>query len=732
MTPIHTTQSIQRAGRSSRPGHRFLNAAFLTVVVVSAAAAWGCGSGTSRSGFAGGSDDGGGAFGDGGEIGDGAPAPSIAGLASITLTPPMTALSLQYPVAPPGATTQLQAMGTFMDGHMSDVTASVAWSVSPNGIANVGGGAFSSLSAGTFTITALAGSITSNPVTVTVKLTGTLVGMGVTQGDLDGTPSGGPPTIAYPLNGALIPYQLGPIEFQVVPTSAAQTEARIAFEGDNIDLKVYEPCLAIPNAAIANGCTITVPSDLEQTLDGASEGMNMTETVRLAAPGGASLAESAPLGARWSASQLHGGLYYWSASLTGGNTLIMRYNLDTPGTPPEQYFTEFPTAGMTMSDEQNMDPPASSGSTACFGCHAISLDGKKIGLTFGGSAPANFALIDVASKKTIATRLFAADPGGSSTPFAAFTAFSPDGTAMVQSVGGQLMLRTADANLTTITPNLFAATLGAEAATTPFWSPKGDLLAFTGWIPNPAMTATAGTDPKNTNGDETPDAEIWITSVTGDMTFGTPTLLVPKDATGQHTEHYPAISDDSLFVVFNESSCSGPAAPAGELGYGGSPCDGYDDPSATVRMVSAKGGSAVNLTNASQNDNWSNSWPRFAPTHGTFQGKNLYWIAFSSRHPYGATLPGTNNPAQMDTEPQLWFAAVVLDPSGMLSADPSFAPGVDAAAEPGRDGDDRADGSTRKPLAAVGRQGHSRRPVSDWTHSRLSVRARSPLGDWEF
>jgi hypothetical protein len=103
--------------------------------------------------------------------------------------------------------------------------------------------------------------------------------------------------------------------------------------------------------------------------------------------------------------------------------------------------------------------------------------------------------------------------------------------------------------------------------------------------------------------------------------------------------------------------------------------------------VSTKGGTPVYLTNASQNDTWSNSWPRFAPpppsgVTDTFQGTNLYWIAFSSRHPYGATLPGSNNPAQTsqppgypsNTEPQLWFAAVTVDASGMITGDPSWAP----------------------------------------------------------
>lgn len=348
----------------------------------------------------------------------------------------------------------------------------------------------------------------------------------------------------------------------------------------------------------------------------------------------------------------------------------MRYDLDTPGSPPVQYFTQTGVNGMP-SDEQNLDPPASNNSTQCFGCHSIPLDGTKMGLTFGGSAPAQFALIDVATKKSIGTRLFPTDPG-SGQPFAAFTAFSPDGTAMVQAVQSQLWLRSADATLADILPDaLFTGALGSDVASTPFWSPQGDLLAFTGWVPCVSCEMGISNDQKDMNGDETPNAEIWIASVTGDKTFGTPTKLVP--GVSGKSEYYPAISDDSQYVVFDESSCDGPGAPAGEV-YGLSPCDGYDDASATIRLVSAKGGQPVYLTNASQSGNWSNSWPRFAPTHGTFRGNTLYWIAFSSRYPYGATLAGTDDPPTMDTEPQLWFAAVVVDASGKLTGDPSFAP----------------------------------------------------------
>jgi hypothetical protein len=630
----------------------FLRFGLFAGLVVAAASAWvGCAAAGAHGG--GGSGGGDAGFGDDG----GGSAPTIQGLVSIALSPAASSLTLTYPVTSPGATTQLTATGTFQDGHTADVTQAVSWAVSPGDLASVGGGLFGSLVPGSFTVTALAGSVTSNPVTVSVKLTGNVVASGIPQADLDGSPAGSAPTIAYPLDGALFPYALGPIEFQVVPTSGSQTEARIAFEGDQIDLKVYAPCTPIANATSTNACSVTIDPSLETVLDGASEGNVLTETVRLAAPGGGSLAESAPISARWSSSQLKGGLYFWSASPSPQSTLIMRYNLDMPGTPPEQYFTQNAPNGM-MSDEQK-----ALSSTTCFGCHAISLDGTKLALAFGGSASANFALLDVASKTAIASRLTGA-------PFATFTAFSPDGTAMLQSVESVLVLRSADKNLSTLNPNVFGSAIAPEMATTPFWSPKGDLVAFTGWVPDAA--ANFQYDNSDTNGDQTPNSEIWAATVTGDMTFGTPYKLVPQ-VSGK-SEYYPAISDDSAFVVFNESSCNGPPTP-GSDGYGLSPCDSYDDPSATLRLVSTQmGATPVYLTNASGTDTWTNSWPRFAPTHGTFQGKTLYWVAFSSRRPYGARLPGSNNPNSNDTEPQLWFAAIAVDPSGNLTADPSFAP----------------------------------------------------------
>jgi hypothetical protein len=593
-----------------------------------------------------------------------------ADLRSITVTPATVTTSVTYPQKPQPVT--LTATGSFAGGKTMDVTQCAGWTVSPD-LGMVSGGSFAPPGAGQFTVTAGSGSVSSS-ATITVKLTGSVQSGNVDATKLDGTPAGGAPRIAYPLDGALFPYHFGDLAFQIVPSTQGQSIARIHFDGDAIDLNVYAPCVSIPSAAIGGACAVALPAELEDDLAGASAAPKLTETVRLAAADGSSLAESATIDARWSSTPLSGTIYYWSTPPHGntGASEIVRMNLSMAGTPPEVYYTNLDAAA--YANPLN-------GGWACVGCHAISRDGKKLGLTIGGSSVnANgdgygslFALLDVASKTPTATRI--TEAGGQqllNDGFATLTSFMADGSTMVQELQGQLYVRSADSILSSQGPLFPSMT---EKLTQPSLSLTGDRLVFASWVPS--LSIPHAYDSKDLNGNETPNAQIWTATATG-TSFSTPTLLVPRVAGA--TEYYPAISDDGAFVVFNESSCHGPSSP-GNDGYGISPCDSYDDPSARLRMVPAGGGTPVELDRASGrtsawpgSDTWTNSWPRFAPDHGTFQGKTLYWIAFSSRRAYGATLAGS---ADGSTPPQIWFAAVTVnasDASGASTGDPSFAP----------------------------------------------------------
>src|SRR5262249_48193149 len=118
--------------------------------------------------------------------------------------------------------------------------------------------------------------------------------------------------------------------------------------------------------------------------------------------------------------------------------------------------------------------------------------------------------------------------------------------------------------------------------------------------------------------------QIWIGASDGKGQFNNPKVIVPRQS--GVTSYYPAITGDDQWVVFNQSSCSGPKGPPpAHIYYGADSCDGYDDASAQLRLVPAAGGSVVPLANANgSTSNWANSWPRFSPTAGTFRGKPLY------------------------------------------------------------------------------------------------------------
>jgi hypothetical protein len=606
------------------------------------------------------------------DAGSGATGPAFTGdcsmgLKSIAISPTTATAQVTYPQAPQPVS--FKATGTFTDGSTMDVTGCAAWTTSASGLATVAGGTLTPSAAGQFTVTVSNGSVSAS-ATVTVKLVGSANPGNIDTTKLDGAPGGAAPTIAYPLDGALFPYHYGDLSFQVVPAAATQTLARVAFQGDAIDLDVYAPCTPIASPALAGACSVALPADLEKDLAGVSEATNLTETVRLAAADGSELAESASISARWSSMALSGALYFWSSPPTTGGTAsqLVRQNLDVPGSPPAIY--------LQNADLAPLDPSFKY-SQPCFGCHAISQDGTKMALTIGGSDLVNgsqFALMDVATKQALSsggqTAVRLKDNNSSFPGFAVFSSFSPDGMHLVQSLQGQLLLRMADATLANVGGPLFAGAGTDPALTMPAWSAKGDIFSFVGYMPAGSPQYDTG----DLNGNETVGAQIWTAPVSG-TTFGTPKLLVPRES--GLSEYYPAISDDSALVAFNESSCAGPSSPGAD-GYGESPCDGYDDPSARLRLVAATGGAPVELDRASgrtaqwpTSGTWTNSWPRWAPAHGAFQGKTLYWIAFSSRRPYGATLPGSEDGS---TQPQLWFAAVTVDPAGALAGDPSFAP----------------------------------------------------------
>jgi hypothetical protein len=478
---------------------------------------------------------------------------------------------------------------------------------------------------------------------------GEVLGAGFSEASKTAIDAGTPapasaPTVAYPLAGALFPANLAPVEVHLQRADATQTLVRISFHVEGFDLTLYDTCAVAEQDP--NGCVVSIPAEVCQKLGDANYFGDLTTTVRISDSTGGNVGEAALEDVSWTYSTLTGGLYYWT-TINGGpgnNTAIKRYDFSMANSAPEIYWSQ-------MDSPQLTGAQAGAEQHACMGCHAISRDGTKIALSFGGSLPAAFSLIDVATKEPLAERLDT-DVG-----FAVMSTFSPDNARIINSFHGSLLLREASADLTDVT-ELFADDT-TEPKSHPFWSPTGDSVAFVTFDFTPTPQTAEPT------GDIVDNSQIWLAPSDGDTVTGPATQLVPR-ATGK-SSYYPAISDDGKFVVFNQSSCDAEST----TGWGIGPCDGYNDVSARLMVIPADGGTPVDLARANGDQTWTNSWPRWSPDHGRFREQSVYWVAFSSRRPYGLRLAGGTTSV---TKPQLWFAAVRATPGMPLELDPSFAP----------------------------------------------------------
>jgi len=535
------------------------------------------------------------------------------------------------------------------------------------------------------------------------------------EGTLDGGGSGAAPSIAYPVDHSLFPSNLGPIQVQLTtPGTAARLQLSSA--DGMVDVNFYGSCETAPGS----GCAVTLPLNLTRMLGAESQVGDITITGRVMSSSGSVTSDSTPITAAWTVSGVTGGLYYWTvlpnqsycpSSTTASpgtyclqdttlnpknGTAIYRYDFLQDNPAPQQVWTD--DGGPASTPSYQGGPQSYVASTSqygahCIGCHSITNDGKYMALGLGGSSTyngSNWAMLDIAAQALdIINPTASTDPNSSPTSdpsdywkkfrkdaFGVETAWGPNDDVIVTMYKAQLYLNsvTPGAGTATIVQNGLALPTSAAAIdpyqSDPFWSHDGTKLVYASFAtPGPAdMYDVQGLD-----GDLKTGGQIAIADATPESIVDDATVLVPRQP--GYTDYYPCVSEDSAWVVYNQSSCgSNPSAADvpydGNNAYGGQVCDGYDDSTAKLWWVSTGGGGNVRLDNANGSDaNYDNSWPRFSPDVTSFRGRTLYWIAFSSRRPYGVEL---NTGALSATQPQLWFAGVAVGEVNI--GDPSFAP----------------------------------------------------------
>jgi hypothetical protein len=635
--------------------------------------------------------------------------PPINGLSALTVSPKTTAVSLTMgatSITP--ATVNLTATGT-VNGATMDVTSMVQWvsnlpgAVVVNGVVTVN-------SPGSYTITAKSGSV-SDTATISASFNGDMFGDGfVTTNNnktvLDGSPSGSA-QLAYPLDKTLFPANLSPIYAQIQTSGGAI--ARLNFQGTGVNINFYGNCEA---GMPGSGCYVKMPLTLTRLLIGPSEMGDIMMTARVS--NGGAPAESSSISVAWASLGLSGGLYYWStipnppkkpSGDTSGTptppnyilldpdqtngTEILRYAFTSDGTDPKPAVVWTDDGGPSSNPPYDGAPPAINSNVAkghCIGCHAISNDGRYMTLTIGGSAPeaANFALLDI-GMQTLIQLSTNPNAGTSASPtnnqieywkqfraegLATENTWGPKGDRVVSMFQSKLYLTQVSVAGTMGTATRMGTVVPTwqsqeQYATDPFWSQDGSLFVFTSFAsPDIGNYNTAGT-----NGDMKKGGQIVIATASDTGINDDAHVLINRG--NGVTSYYPSISNDSKLVVFNTSTCgTDPDSNKSSTDYGNQSCDGYDDSSAQLWVVAPTGGASTKLVHANGGDSaYDNSWPRFSPDKGMFRGNDLYWVAFSSRRPYGLQL---NTGGGTTTKPQLWIAGVVR--GEIVVGDPSYSP----------------------------------------------------------
>ncbi len=383
--------------------------------------------------------------------------------------------------------------------------------------------------------------------------------------------AGRAPVIAYPPDGAMVPPNLG--DFEIHWTDAADSDVwEVALRSEYLDLRVYAA-----GEVTSVGRWLALARE-EWALAGDSHrGDAFSIRVRgMRAADPSAAGTSAPIEVGVSTVNVDGGLYYWTTETSDGSPAgIYRHDWTRPGQPAEQYYTT-----------------AESDSGRCVGCHALSRDGRKMGITFDGG-PGAGSVLDVAAR--------APTVPVDGTYRWSFSAWSFDGAYLVTELDGRMTLRDGDSGAA-----VGDVPTGAGYATYPDFSPVGGALVY---------------------GKRDPNQVVVQPFDDGTGAWGDPVVL----GTGSVHDSYPAFSPDGAWIVYNRP------------GTGGNELWVIAADNASPPLVLARAEAGGNL---------HNSWPRWAPFAQTIgegeHAETMFWLTFSSDRDFGVRVVG-------ERRPQLWM-----------------------------------------------------------------------------
>ncbi|HTR56218.1 MAG TPA: hypothetical protein VMJ10_36340 [Kofleriaceae bacterium] len=568
---------------------------------------------------------------------------------AIEVDPPQATLT----VALGGSAMQdYQVFGT-VDGRRTDITSDCGLAIDPAFGSTLGATVTVGPHGGKTAVTATCGGQTGTAELI-VNLTGS-----VTTGS--GTPSNAAmlfgaatagtdpthtPTLQYPLDGAISPLNLPPIEIQWAANNDDLFHLALTSTFATIDVYTSDVQSTLASADWAAIAGTAAGDHLQITLEGLVQAAPAT---KYAAP---------PITLGISHDTIDQSAIYWWASSQGS---IMSQVFGATGAPTQV--------------EGN-----------CTACHSLSRAGTRLGYSRCVNNNCGAEYVGFLKYDPVAMQWNEIVNADNEAIAGTYTTFSPVGNpfpddsasvAIVTIGGGNLELFDPDTGAPIVsnigTVALHGPGSPARSALMPDWSADGSTVVF-------ASTPHTGQTVDIT---DSTIATMTYQYSGGMHVFGEPSFIVANPITlpGGSYENFffPSFSPDGKFVVFD----------AARAGWRDLTAHQAPTPGQRLMLTNPTGAWAIDLTSLNGGTSDSDiTWPHWAPGNTS----DYYWIVFSSERNYGHEVTAANTNATcvangVNQCKQIWISALskaALSGSGTPtdpSAPPMWVPGQDTQAD---------------------------------------------------
>ncbi|HET9621334.1 MAG TPA: hypothetical protein VFP84_08215 [Kofleriaceae bacterium] len=551
----------------------------------------------------------------------------------IVVDPPDATLSL----ALGGQVTQPYHVLGYHGSTKIDITTECELSVSDPTFGTFTNGTITiSAHGGTSEIDALCGEVQATPGQLTVNLSGSIVDPSAPPDA--GTKFGGAtlnpdpakaPVVEYPIDGAVSPRNIPPIEVQW--KAAGNDLFHVALTSSHGAIDVYTA--NVQQTLAAKDWAAVAGTAAGETLKITVEGMVAADPTQKYATGATNLTMSVD-----NVDQT--AIYYWASS-----------------------------AGSIMNQVFGDPSPPKEVKGGCTSCHTVSRTGSRIGYSrCVGSDCQYIGFLKYDGVNQVWNEVINAD---NKTLPGSYTAFAPLGKPFTSDDKAVALATMNDGTLKLLDPdtggevasNIAVAAHDAGGQPTrkammADWSSDGNTIAFV--------------QADSTNGVDLSGGKIATMTydfVAGKHQFGEPHQLVPSSITlsnGTYTNFFfPTFSPDNALIAFNAARLGWRNLSAGQGATPGQRLMITDVNGKWVQDLTALNGGMVdgNVT-----------WAHWAPAAST----DYYWIVFSSERDYGHEVTRTHTNSKCVQNgvlqcKQIWIAAIAKDKVAAALADPAAA-----------------------------------------------------------